>query len=42
MGEIKLQPWKDGARNILFLLQKRVGIRRKPEAAAASIQSGGA
>jgi hypothetical protein len=26
MGEIKLQPWSDGFRNLLFLLQKRFGV----------------
>jgi hypothetical protein len=26
MGEIKLQPWRDGFRNLLFLLQKRFGV----------------
>jgi glycosyltransferase involved in cell wall biosynthesis len=26
MGEIKLQPWRDGVRNLGFLLQKRFGI----------------
>jgi len=25
MGEIKLKPWRDGFRNLVFLLQKRVG-----------------
>ena len=25
MGEIKLRPWRDGFRNLVFLLQKRVG-----------------
>lgn len=26
VGEIKLQPWRDGIRNLLFLLQKRFGV----------------
>jgi hypothetical protein len=26
MGEIKLQPWRDGIRNLSFLLRKRFGI----------------
>jgi dolichol-phosphate hexosyltransferase len=26
MGEIKLQPWRDGVRNLCFLLRKRFGI----------------
>jgi glycosyltransferase involved in cell wall biosynthesis len=26
MGEIKLQPWRDGFRNLLFLAQKRFGL----------------
>jgi dolichol-phosphate hexosyltransferase len=26
-GEIKLQPWRDGVRNIYFLLRKRFGIK---------------
>jgi glycosyltransferase involved in cell wall biosynthesis len=26
VGEIKLQPWRDGFRNLLFLLQKRFGV----------------
>lgn len=29
MGEIKLQPWKDGFRNLLFLVSKRFARRRK-------------
>jgi hypothetical protein len=37
MGEIKLKPWRDGYRNLLFLLQKRVWWKRGgaalPEAA---------
>lgn len=27
MGEIKLKPWRDGLRNLVFLVQKRVGWR---------------
>ncbi len=32
MGEIKLQPWRDGVKNLSFLLRKRFGIapRSKP------------
>jgi dolichol-phosphate hexosyltransferase len=30
MGEIKLQPWKDGMRNLLFLFRKRFAVRRRP------------
>jgi glycosyltransferase involved in cell wall biosynthesis len=26
VGEVKLQPWRDGFRNLLFLLQKRLGV----------------
>jgi dolichol-phosphate hexosyltransferase len=26
MGEIKLQPWRDGWRNLIFLVQKRFGM----------------
>ena len=29
MGEIKLQPWKDGFRNLLFLVRKRFTRQRK-------------
>jgi dolichol-phosphate hexosyltransferase len=29
MGEIKLQPWKDGMRNLLFLFQKRFAWKRR-------------
>ncbi len=32
-GEIKLQPWRDGYRNLVFLLQKRLTRRRAPSAA---------
>jgi glycosyltransferase involved in cell wall biosynthesis len=35
MGEIKLQPWKDGLRNLVFLFRKRLGFGRRPAAAAA-------
>lgn len=28
VGEIKLQPWKDGLSNLLFLFRKRFGLRR--------------
>jgi dolichol-phosphate hexosyltransferase len=33
MGEIKLQPWKDGIRNLNFLIRKRFsfGLRSAPE-----------
>ncbi len=30
MGEIKLQPWRDGYRNLAFLVKKRFGWRRRP------------
>jgi len=30
MGEIKLRPWRDGLRNLRFLLQKRFGIGLAP------------
>jgi glycosyltransferase involved in cell wall biosynthesis len=30
MGEIKLQPWRDGFRNLQFLLRKRFGLYSKP------------
>jgi hypothetical protein len=26
VGEIKLQPWRDGFRNILFLFKKRLSL----------------
>ncbi len=29
MGEIKLQPWKDGMRNLLFLFRKRFSPKRR-------------
>jgi dolichol-phosphate hexosyltransferase len=32
MGEIKLQPWKDGLRNMYFLICKRFGIGLKSSA----------
>ncbi len=28
MGEIKLQPWRDGCRNLTFLFRKRLGLAR--------------
>ncbi len=28
MGEIKLQPWRDGWRNLIFLIRKRFGLAR--------------
>ncbi len=31
MGEIKLQPWKDGIRNLYFLMYKRLDWRQRPE-----------
>jgi hypothetical protein len=32
MGEVKLQPWRDGMRNLLFLFRKRLGrSRRSPQ-----------
>jgi glycosyltransferase involved in cell wall biosynthesis len=36
MGEIKLQPWKDGLRNLLFLVRKRFARRRKATPHAGS------
>ncbi len=33
-GEIKLQPWRDGYRNLVFLFQKRLSRSRLPAAAA--------
>jgi len=30
MGEKKLEPWKDGFRNLLFLVRKRFQWRRRP------------
>ncbi len=35
LGEIKLQPWKDGLRNLLFLIKKRFTWRRRPAALAS-------
>jgi dolichol-phosphate hexosyltransferase len=29
MGEIKLQPWRDGVRNVSFLIRKRFGLGLK-------------
>ena len=34
MGEIKLQPWRDGCRNLTFLIRKRFMRSRAPAAAA--------
>jgi glycosyltransferase involved in cell wall biosynthesis len=31
-GEIKLQPWRDGMRNLWFLVRKRFHWRRRPQA----------
>jgi glycosyltransferase involved in cell wall biosynthesis len=36
MGEIKLQPWRDGFRNLLFLVQKRFSRRRNASPPAGS------
>ena len=36
MGEIKLQPWRDGCRNLAFLVRKRFSRRRAPAADARS------
>lgn len=36
-GEIKLQPWRDGYRNLVFLIRKRFTPARSP----ASVRSGG-
>jgi glycosyltransferase involved in cell wall biosynthesis len=40
MGEIKLQPWKDGFRNLNFLIRKRFsfGLRSSPEVTFAGTQ----
>jgi dolichol-phosphate hexosyltransferase len=40
MGEIKLQPWKDGIRNLQFLLRKRFsfGLRSRPEISLAQVR----
>jgi glycosyltransferase involved in cell wall biosynthesis len=37
MGEIKLQPWRDGVRNLQFLLRKRfhIGMRSAPKVTLA-------
>jgi hypothetical protein len=35
LGEIKLQPWKDGLCNLLFLIKKRFTWRRRPAALAS-------
>jgi glycosyltransferase involved in cell wall biosynthesis len=37
MGEIKLQPWRDGFRNLLFLISKRFSRKRR---AAREVPSG--
>jgi hypothetical protein len=36
MGEIKLQPWRDGYRNLVFLIRKRFTRSRAPAAVAES------
>ena len=37
MGEVKLQPWRDGMRNLLFLFRKRLSWgRRRPQIQAQS------
>ncbi len=36
MGEIKLQPWRDGFRNLAFLVRKRFTMRRKAPHRAGS------
>ena len=33
-GEIKLRPWRDGCRNLVFLIRKRFSRRRAPATAA--------
>ena len=38
MGEMKLQPWRDGIRNLLFLFRKRFGLTRR-KAGASSVVS---
>lgn len=38
MGEIKLRPWRDGYRNLIFLVQKRFTRRRAP-AAVSEVES---
>ncbi len=35
VGEIKLKPWKDGFRNLWFLVQKRFGFARSPNGLTA-------
>lgn len=35
-GEIKLQPWRDGYRNLVFLIQKRLTRSRTPSAICKS------
>jgi len=43
MGEIKLQPWRDGFQNLLFLIRKRLGARkpaRRPQPADKAESAG--
>ena len=40
MGEIKLQPWRDGYRNLVFLLRKRF-TRSRPSSAAEGAKAVG-
>jgi hypothetical protein len=37
MGEIKLQPWRDGMRNLWFLVRKRFRWKRRPQPAARTV-----
>lgn len=37
MGEIKLQPWRDGFRNLAFLIRKRFTFRRSAARPVASV-----
>jgi glycosyltransferase involved in cell wall biosynthesis len=40
MGEIKLQPWKDGLYNLIFMIRKRFGwARRSQRSAGIGVQS---
>jgi glycosyltransferase involved in cell wall biosynthesis len=41
MGEIKLQPWRDGLQNLFFLFKKRVGLGDKPASVRAEQSNGG-
>ena len=41
LGEIKLQPWKDGLRNLLFLITKRFTWRRRPASVASYSKESG-